>query len=205
MASITVLDAPDAGDDGSSSTQPSQPSPSSFIYLALYDCLTDDDVDVTTVDDEWLSQQLSWRLIPSESATIPMGGHEIFGIRRDSHSEITSDNEYDEDPTAAIRAFIRMPVKPKKSFESLVNKVQECSETFLNEAIDDGWQEWEWVYNVCEHLEVLEFLDDRVTNTWQYMDKSKMEIFKERVVGLAKQVCKADVPEDRVIDFPLGP
>ncbi|KAF5354080.1 hypothetical protein D9756_007338 [Leucocoprinus leucothites] len=198
MATSTVLDV--AGD---ASSAPS-PQPSSFIYLALYDSLGDEDVELTTLD-QWLSHQLSWRLIPSQSPTIPADGHEIFGIHHDEDAIVSSDNEYDEDPTVDIRAFIRLPIKPAKSYESLVNQVQKCSETFLSEAIEDGWQEWEWVYNMFEHLEVLEYVDDRVTNTWQYKNKSKMEIFKERVLSLAKQVHDiGGPPENRVIDFPLG-
>ncbi|KAJ3565310.1 hypothetical protein NP233_g7711 [Leucocoprinus birnbaumii] len=200
MATSTVLDV--AGDTGSD--DPSPPPSPSFIYLALYDYIADDEVELETLD-QWMSHQLSWRLIPSQSSTIPSGGHEIFGIHRDEDGIVSSDNEYDEDPTVDIRAFIRLPTKPTKTYESLLHQVQKCSETFLTEAIDDGWQEWEWVYNMFEHLEVLEYVDDRVTNTWQYKNKSKMEIFRERVLSLAKQVYDmGGSPENRVIDFPLG-
>ncbi|KXN85115.1 hypothetical protein AN958_11692 [Leucoagaricus sp. SymC.cos] len=200
MVNATVLE--DAGDAGSSQPQPHPPTPTSFIYLALYDFLAEDDA-----VDEWLPDQLSWRLIPSESPTIPREQHEVFGIYCDSEtSEVSSDTQLIDDPIEDIRAFIRLPVKSTRSYESLVDRVQTCSETLVNEAIEDGWQEWEWVYNVFEHLEVLEYLDDRVTNTWQYTNKSKMETFKERVLNLAKQVFEMHVPpEDRVIDFPLGP
>lgn len=199
MATTTVLDV--AGDAGSAQ---SPQAPSSFIYLALYNYLADDAAEDTQTN-EWPPHRLSWRLIPSESATVPKDGHEIFGIHHDESSIVASDNEYVDDPMEDIRAFIRLPVQPTKSYDDLVKQVQTLSETFIADAIDDGWQEWEWVYNVFETLEILDYLDDRVTNNWQYINKPKMEVFREKILNLAQQVHDRDgPPETRVIDFPLA-
>ncbi|KAF9447471.1 hypothetical protein P691DRAFT_793439 [Macrolepiota fuliginosa MF-IS2] len=191
----------------SSKSTPPHSTPSSFIYLALYNYLADDASieDSTTDDDEWPPHRLSWRLIPSESPDVPTDGHEIFGIHHDENSIVASDNEYVDDPMEDIRAFIRLPAQPSKSYDDLVNQIHTLSDTFLSDAMDDGWQEWEWVYNVFETLEILDYLDDRVTNTWQYSNKPKMEIFKEKILNLAKQVHDREgPPETRVIDFPLA-
>lgn len=198
MANATIIEvSEDAG-----SPQPSHPS--SFIYLALYDYMSN-----TTAEDtvaEWPPHRLSWRLIPSKSPTAPIEGHEIFGIHHDEDSIVSPDNEFVDDPIESIRAFIRLPVQTTKSFDDLVHQLRNLSQNYINDAVDDGWQEWEWVYNVFETLEVLEYLDDCVTNDWQYNNKPKMEIFREKILNLAKQVHDRDGPlESRVIDFPIGP
>lgn len=197
MASTSVSDL--TGDVPSTS----QP-PTSFIYLALYDYLVDD-ASVDSSSDEWLPHRFSWRLIPSQSFTVPSDRHEIFGIHHDSSSIVASDNDTVDDPLEDIRVFIRFPVRATKPYEDLVSQINTLSETFLADAIDDEWQEWEWVYNVFETLEILEYLDDRVTNNWQYNNKSKMEVFREKIISLAKQVHDRDgPPESRVINFPLA-
>jgi len=198
MASTAVLDvAGDVSSDPQTYT--------SFIYLALYDYLADDST-VDTTTDEWLPHRFSWRLIPSQSSTVPSDRHEIFGIHHDESSIVASDNDFVDDPLEDIRTFIRFPVQVTKPYDDLVSQIHTLSERLITDAIDDGWQEWEWVYNVFETLEILDYLDDRVTNNWQYNNKSKMEVFREKILSLAKQVHDSDgPPETRVIDFPLGP
>ncbi len=198
MASATISEV--VGDADSAPQ-----TPTSFIYLALYDYLADEST-VDTTTDEWLPHRLSWRLVPSQSSTIPSDKHEIFGIHHEENSIVAPDNDYVDDPLEDIRAFIRFPAQATKSYDDLVSQIRTLSERFIADATDDGWQEWEWVYNVFEMLEILDYLDDRVTNNWQYINKSKMEVFREKIIGLAKQVHDQDgPPETRVIDFPLGP
>lgn len=189
--------------DDSENTAPSPPQNlPSYIYLGLYDFMTDTDASVG----EWPPERLSWRLIPSLSATAPVQGHQIFGIHHDDNSTVSPDNEFLDDPMESIRAFIRLPVQITKSYDALFHQIQTLSQNYIVDAVDDGWQEWEWVYNVFETLEVLEFLDDRITNDWQYNNKPKMEIFKEKILKLAKEVHDRDgPPETRVIDFPFSP
>jgi hypothetical protein len=186
-------------DDSEDTVPPPPQNTPSYIYLALYDFMTDG-----VAMDECPPERLSWRLIPSASATAPIEGHQIFGIHYDN-STISPDNEFLEDPMESIHAFIRLPVQTTKSYDALLHQIRTLSQHYVVDAVDDGWQEWEWVYNVFEALEVLDYLDDRITNDWQYNNKPKMEIFKEKILKLAKEVHDRDgLPETRVIDFPFS-
>jgi len=134
---------------------PPQPAcPPAFLYLA---------VDGTS----------SWRLIPSLSATVPTGLHPVFGI---GHNGVQT-----PDPSWAL---IRLAVNPARTYASLLGQLYKSSEAFVNEAVDDEWTESEWVYNMIEHLEILEYLDEHVTNDWQYHNQSKMDVFVDRVARL---------------------
>lgn len=158
----------EVGNDDDSVLTASQ-QPVAYLYLAI-------------------ALPLSWRVIPSLSATLPTGPHHVFDIH---HTHVL-------DPTLDTGAFIRLPVNPTRSYHSLVTQLHKSTDAFLNEAIDDGWEEPEWVYNVLEHLEILDYVGDHVTHMWQYQSKSKMETFVDRVHGL---LCELDELGGRVIDF----
>jgi len=115
----------------------------------------------------------SWRLVPSLSATVPTGPHPVFSI---SHTGIEA-----LDPSWAL---VRLAVNPARNYASLLGQLHKSSEAFVNEAVDDEWVEREWAYNMIEHLEILDFLAEHVTNTWQYHHQSKMDVFVHRVARL---------------------
>jgi len=115
----------------------------------------------------------NWRLVPSLSASVPTGPHPVFSI---GHNGIEA-----LEPSWAL---IRLAVNPERTYASLLGQLDKSSEAFVNEAVDDEWESSEWVYNMIEHLEILDYLDEHVTNTWQYHNQSKMDVFVDRVSRL---------------------